>query len=454
MIGKSGLIGILLLGLVVGGGTISGAYAQQLALQKSGRIIHEAETGQNATDINVLKTHQQSLQQEIQFLEKIPPIPLVIKRDFQIHLQKMRSLLPQVILNIKNSETLQTAEKTAMEAAILVQNAPHPLTTWQQAEMKWYEAITTLQGIDPTTTAGILAQEKLGTYINNYQAISQRVAIAEQAINLNNQGVKAISSSNFPQAIIYFTKAIETNPALAEAQMGRGIAYTNLGNYQKALLDFDQAVKFNPQLTDAYFKRGLVHYKLGKLDQSIADYTKVIQLDANYGSAYLEKGAIQYQSGKTQLAVADLQKALQIFSTNGDTNNLKLTQAVLAKIPTTSTGNQVTNVSQELDSCEGSWQEISPTEPCYWREDADLEDDFDRRPDYYYTRYPDYYKFRSQRRRLRTSNSSANNSVNQINSQTRNSQTSSNSTKKNQSTTSNNSGSSRSTSSRSSRKRK
>lgn len=450
MVGKTTFTGILLLGLVVVGGTIAGAYAQQLALQKSTKIIKDAEAGQNVTDPQILKTHQQALQQEIQFLEKIPPIPLVIKKDFSIHLQKMRLLLPQVTTNIKNGEALQTAEKKAMEAAVLVQNAPHPLAIWQQAEVKWYEAITTLQGIDLNTNSGRLAQEKLGTYINNYQSIGQRVIIAEQAVNLNNQGVNAISSGSFPQAIIYFTKAIETNPALAEAHMGRGITYTQLGNYQQALPDFAQAIKFNSQLTDAYFKRGLVYYKLGKLDQSIADHTKAIQLDANYGVAYLEKGAIHYQLGKSQLAMPDLQKALQIFSTNGDTNNLKLTQAILAKLPAISTDNELTNVSQELDSCEGSWQEISPAEPCYWREDPNLDADFERRPDYYRTRYPNYYIFR---RRIRNV-APRNNLPNQTNSSPKKTQVDNSQTNKKRSTASDNSGSTQTRTGRSSKRRK
>lgn len=450
MAGITKFTSILLLGLVVLGGTIAGAYAQQLALQKSTKVIKDVETGQNTIDPQVLKTHQQALQQEIEFLEKIPPIPLVIKRDFPIHLQKIRSLLPQVTTNIKNSEALQTAEKKAMEAAVLVQNAPHPLTIWQQAEVKWYEVVTILQGIDPNTIAGKVAQEKLVTYINNYQSIGQRVIIAEQAVNLNNQGVSAVSSGNFPQAIIYFTKAIETNPALAEAHMGRGITYTQLEKYQQALPDFDQAIKFNSQLTDAYFKRGLVYYKLGKLEQAIADHTKAIQLDANYGVAYLEKGAIQYQLGNPQLAIADLQKALQIFLNNGDNNNLKLTQAVLAKMPAISTDNELTNVKQDLDSCEGSWQEISSTEPCYWREDPNLEADFDRRPDYYRTRYPDYYRVRRRIRNLVPNN----NSTNQTNSSPKKTQTDNSQTNRTRSTNSHNSGSTRTRTSRSSKRRK
>lgn len=450
MAGKTKFTGILLLGMLVIGGTIAGAYAQQLALQKSAKVIKDAETGQNTTNPQTLKTYQQALQEEIQFLEKIPPIPLVIKRDFQTYLQSMRSLLPQVTTNIKHGEALQTAEKKAMEAAVLVQNAPHPLSTWQQAEVKWYEAVITLQGIDPNTIAGKLAQEKLGTYVNNYQAIGQRVIIAEQAVNLNNQGVNAISSGNFPQAISYFTKAINTNPALAEAHMGRGITYTQVGNYQQALPDFNQAIKFNSELTDAYFKRGLVHYKLGKLDQAMADHTKAIQLDANYGTAYLEKGAIQYQLGNPQLAVADLQKALQIFSNKGDSNNFKLTQEILAKLPTIPSDNKLSNISQELDSCEGSWQEISATQPCYWREDSNLDADFDRRPDYYRTRYPDYYRVRGRARNLLTRD----NSITRTNSSSKKTQTDNSTTTRKKSTSNDNSGSTRNRTSRSSRGRK
>ncbi|MEH2311877.1 MAG: hypothetical protein V7K35_10845 [Nostoc sp.] len=76
----------------------------------------------------------------------------------------------------------KSAEKLGMEAASLVQNPPHPLQVWQEAETKWYQAIILLDSIPNETSVSERAKKKLAYYRINYKSISQRVLIQKKAL--------------------------------------------------------------------------------------------------------------------------------------------------------------------------------------------------------------------------------------------------------------------------------
>jgi len=85
-----------------------------------------------------------------------------------------------------NTQTQDTAnfeksQKLAMEAAVMVQNAPHPLEVWQQAVNKWQEAINLLEAIPESSSIAVQAQDKLASYRTNYTAINNRLLTEQKA---------------------------------------------------------------------------------------------------------------------------------------------------------------------------------------------------------------------------------------------------------------------------------
>ncbi|MEH2044051.1 hypothetical protein [Nostoc sp.] len=94
----------------------------------------------------------------------------------------------------------KSAEKLGMEAASLVQNPPHPLQVWQQAETKWYQAINLLDKIPAKTSVYDRAKKKLAYYQINYKFISQRVLIEKEAVgNLESAHKLATEANLFVQ---------------------------------------------------------------------------------------------------------------------------------------------------------------------------------------------------------------------------------------------------------------
>ncbi|WP_298915170.1 hypothetical protein [uncultured Nostoc sp.] len=94
----------------------------------------------------------------------------------------------------------KSAQKLGMEAASLVQNPPHPLQVWQQAQNKWRQAINLLDSISNETSVYDQAKNKLAYYRINYKFISQRVLIEKKALaNLESAQKLAIEANLFGQ---------------------------------------------------------------------------------------------------------------------------------------------------------------------------------------------------------------------------------------------------------------
>ncbi|BAY22128.1 hypothetical protein NIES2100_18910 [Calothrix sp. NIES-2100] len=94
-----------------------------------------------------------------------------------IHIQHLQKLKHE-----KTSlSNLTSAQKLGMEAAVLVQKTPLPLTSWQQAQAKWQKAVNLLESIPKGTSVSDKAQNQLVKYRVNYSAISKKVTLEKNA---------------------------------------------------------------------------------------------------------------------------------------------------------------------------------------------------------------------------------------------------------------------------------
>ncbi|MEH2363528.1 hypothetical protein [Nostoc sp.] len=105
------------------------------------------------------------------------------------------------------NSNFKSAQKLGMEAASLVQNPPHPLKVWQQAQNKWQQAIILLDSIPNETSVSDQAKNKLAYYQMNYKSISQRALIENQAVaNLESAQKLAIEANllvqNSPHSLL------------------------------------------------------------------------------------------------------------------------------------------------------------------------------------------------------------------------------------------------------------
>lgn len=63
-------------------------------------------------------------------------------------------------------------------------------------------------------------------------------------------GMQYLTEGDYEQAILSFTAAIEIDPKLPEAYIGRGDAYSALEDFEKALADYEQAAELGAEGMD------------------------------------------------------------------------------------------------------------------------------------------------------------------------------------------------------------
>lgn len=75
----------------------------------------------------------------------------------------------------------KTAKKIALEASVFVKNPPYPVSTWQEAQDKWQQAINLLETIPQNSFIAPEVQEKLEVYRLNAEEIDKRMIMQQQA---------------------------------------------------------------------------------------------------------------------------------------------------------------------------------------------------------------------------------------------------------------------------------
>ena len=334
--GNAVVIGLIIL-TVSGAGSIGWVKSVQsktvlLGLEK----VAEAGEISETSDVNQLKQKREKLQEAIALLESTPKVPFLKNKTLETELGQFRSQLASVQEKLepedKAQANLEAAKKLAMEAAVMVQNPPHPINVWYEAQQKWQQAINLLEQVDKTTTSFTEANQKLGNYRANYAVISKRFDLATQAVELNNLANKKIDSEDYKSAIADLNQAIKLNPGQSETYLTLGFAYSSMGNSQGAIATYNKAIEINPKSAIAYYYRGDEYLQLENQEKALEDYDRAINVDSNYANPYFDRGTVRYLLGDKEQAFDDFEKAAELFGKNGDVDSQKLALELLEQL--------------------------------------------------------------------------------------------------------------------------
>ena len=144
-------------------------------------------------------------------------------------------------------------------------------------------------------------------------------------------GQQYLLDGDYEQAIVAFSAAIEIDPNVADAYLGRAEAYlggdietASTENLNLALADYDAAIELDETLTEAFVSRGDVHVALGTeedLEEAISDYSSAISLDDTKAEYYVRRGDVYVALGTEEdleEAIADYTSAITLDDTNAE----------------------------------------------------------------------------------------------------------------------------------------
>lgn len=93
-----------------------------------------------------------------------------------------------------------------------------------------------------------------------------------------SQGLKIASSDDFRQALHYFEKAVEIDPAYARAWYQAGFCYGMIGRHEEALAASRTAARLRPRWAETYVNIGASSFALGKFEESAEAYRTAAKL--------------------------------------------------------------------------------------------------------------------------------------------------------------------------------
>ena len=117
-------------------------------------------------------------QESIKLLEAIPDNSAVAtqaQEKLSVYRTNYQAITNRIVTEQKAATNLEAAQKLAGEAALMVNNPPHPKEVWQNAQSKLQQAINLLSSIPQGTFVEAQAKEKLADYQKNYTLISNRI---------------------------------------------------------------------------------------------------------------------------------------------------------------------------------------------------------------------------------------------------------------------------------------
>jgi tetratricopeptide (TPR) repeat protein len=98
--------------------------------------------------------------------------------------------------------------------------------------------------------------------------IAQAQATKTQAISLYNLGLSAFKQGSPESAIIFFKRAADIDPDLADAQYNLGVLYQSEKRLKEAVPRYQEVLRIKPGDADAHYQLGLAYLDLGRSQEA------------------------------------------------------------------------------------------------------------------------------------------------------------------------------------------
>ncbi|MCB9360190.1 MAG: caspase family protein [Flavobacteriales bacterium] len=127
---------------------------------------------------------------------------------------------------------------------------------------------------------------KKALIIFNFLLFSYSLLNAQNYFMAYKNGEKSFVSQDYDNAIIEFTKVLESKSDHDRALNYRGLSYEAVNELEKAVLDFQKAISTKTKEADYYSNLGRVYFKLNKFNEADVELSKAIDYDKKKIEAY------------------------------------------------------------------------------------------------------------------------------------------------------------------------
>jgi len=130
--------------------------------------------------------------------------------------------------------------------------------------------------------------------------------------NLFKKGEEYLTNKDYPNAVLYFSKAILIDPEdkfNKNLFINRSKAKLELFDYLGAIKDLTTTIDLGNKNSMVYFERGVLHYKIEKFKEAIIDFSGSIEFVSENKEAYFYRGLSEINFGEKDKGYLDLSTA-------------------------------------------------------------------------------------------------------------------------------------------------
>ena len=187
-----------------------------------------------------------------------------------------------------------------------------------QAKRYFVSAIMVLATLSATTnTSPAQAGSSANSSVNS--GVTGTTGVNPHAISLYNLGLNAYKQGSPESAIIFFKRATDLDPDLADAQYNLGVLYQSEKRLKEAVPRFREALRVKPEDADSHYQLGLALIDLNQLADARQQLMAIAPNNSHFADA------------QKKVAFIDSQVA------NANANNGVTTQTITQNVPANST---------------------------------------------------------------------------------------------------------------------
>lgn len=125
------------------------------------------------------------------------------------------------------------------------------------------------------------------------QAATLATTAPKQALYWMHQGEAWTDLKDPAQALACHDRALQLDPACAQAHVGRGNVFYLQGQYEQALACNAQALAIQPDYPEAHTNQGMALQQLGRLDDAMACFNRALAIEPDFADALTNRGLLR-----------------------------------------------------------------------------------------------------------------------------------------------------------------
>ena len=138
----------------------------------------------------------------------------------------------------------------------------------------------------------------------------ERLSREPEALAILKQGTDLGTQGDLEGAVTLLRRAVELNPALADAHFNLAVALARLGRMDEAILAMQEVLRLQPKDFDAHARLGTWLSGQGRHGEAIAHLERAVALEVNSRDAWLKLAQGYEAAGRPQAAVGAYRRVL------------------------------------------------------------------------------------------------------------------------------------------------